>query len=220
MFNTVKEAWSEVGGLSKPSKMPTFGYSLSAFKCKVGSKLRKILNSTCANCYALKGRYVFPNVQDALDRRLDRVENNPKWVDAMVFLILWYCAKSKVFRWHDSGDVQSLGHLLKIVDIAKHTSDITHWLPTREVGFVQEYKKLYGDFPSNLVVRISATMVNGVPHKFHEHSSTVATNVDIAKAYDTFESNHLCPAPTQGNKCGDCRACWDTNIKNVTYLEH
>ena len=25
MFNTVKEAWSEVGGLSKPSKMPSFG---------------------------------------------------------------------------------------------------------------------------------------------------------------------------------------------------
>ncbi len=63
MFNTVKEAWAEVGGLSKPSKMPSYGYSLSAFKCKVGSKLREVLNSTCANCYALKGRYIFPNVQ-------------------------------------------------------------------------------------------------------------------------------------------------------------
>ena len=49
MFNTVKEAWTEVGGLSKPSKMPSFGYSLSALKCKVGSKLREVLNSTCAD---------------------------------------------------------------------------------------------------------------------------------------------------------------------------
>ena len=213
MFNTVKEAWSEVGGLSKPSKMPSFGYSLSAFKCKVGSKLRKVLNSTCANCYALKGRYVFQQTQDALDRRLEKVENNPKWVDAMVFLVLWYCTKTKVFRWHDSGDVQSLEHLLKIVEVAKCTPNVKHWLPTREVGIVQEYKKLYGDFPSNLVVRISATMVNGVPHKFHEHSSTVATSYDLA-------IGHLCPAPKQDNKCGDCRACWDTNVKNVTYLEH
>ena len=213
MFNTVKEAWAEVGGLSKPSKMPSYGYSLSAFKCKVGSKLREVLNSTCANCYALKGRYIFPNVQEALDRRMDKLENNPKWVDAMIYLILHYCTKTKVFRWHDSGDLQSVQHLINIVNIAECTPNVKHWLPTREVGIVQEYKKLFGDFPSNLVVRISATMVNGVPHKFHEHSSTVATSNDLA-------IGHLCPAPKQDNKCGDCRACWDTNIKNVTYLEH
>ena len=213
MFNTVKEAWAEVGGLSKPSKMPSYGYSLSAFKCKVGSKLRKVLNSTCANCYALKGRYIFPNVQEALDRRMDKLENNPKWVDAMIYLIQHYCTKTKVFRGHDSGDLQSVQHLINIVNIAECTPNVKHWLPTREVGIVQEYKKLFGDFPSNLVVRISATMVNGVPHKFHEHSSTVATSNDLA-------IGHLCPAPKQDNKCGDCRACWDTNIKNVTYLEH
>ena len=213
MFNTVKEAWAEVGGLSKPSKMPSYGYSLSAFKCKVGSKLREVLNSTCANCYALKGRYIFPNVQEALDRRMDKLQNNPKWVDAMIYLILHYCTKTKVFRWHDSGDLQSVQHLINIVNIAECTPNVKHWLPTREVGIVQEYKKLFGDFPSNLVVRISATMVNGVPHKFHEHSSTVATSNDLA-------IGHLCPAPKQDNKCGDCRACWDTNIKNVTYLEH
>ena len=213
MFNTVKEAWAEVGGLSKPSKMPSYGYSLSAFKCKVGSKLREVLNSTCANCYALKGRYIFPNVQEALDRRMDKLMNNPKWVDAMIYLILHYCTKTKVFRWHDSGDLQSVQHLINIVNIAECTPNVKHWLPTREVTIVKKYKDLFGEFPSNLVVRISATMVNGVPHKFHEHSSTVATSNDLA-------IGHLCPAPKQDNKCGDCRACWDTNIKNVTYLEH
>jgi len=213
MFNTVKEAWNEVGGLSKPSKMPSYGYSLSAFKCKVGSKLREVLNSTCANCYALKGRYIFPNVQEALDRRMDKLQNNPKWVDAMIYLILHYCTKTKVFRWHDSGDLQSVQHLINIVNIAECTPNVKHWLPTREVTIVKKYKDLFGEFPSNLVVRISATMVNGVPHKFHEHSSTVATSNDLA-------IGHLCPAPKQDNKCGDCRACWDTNIKNVTYLEH
>ena len=213
MFNTVKEAWAEVGGLSKPSKMPSYGYSLSAFKCKVGSKLREVLMSTCANCYALKGRYIFPNVQEALDRRMDKLLNNPKWVDAMIYLILHYCTKTKVFRWHDSGDLQSVGHLINIVNIAECTPNVKHWLPTREVTIVKKYKDLFGEFPSNLVVRISATMVNGVPHKFHEHSSTVATSNDLA-------IGHLCPAPKQDNKCGDCRACWDTNIKNVTYLEH
>tara|TARA_X000001382_G_scaffold109379_1_gene85549 strand:+ start:857 stop:1498 length:642 start_codon:yes stop_codon:yes gene_type:complete len=212
VFNTVKEAWAEVGGLSKPSKMPSYGYSLSAFKCKVGSKLRLVENSTCADCYALKGRYVFPNVQEALDRRMDKLLNNHKWVEAMVFLLLHYCTKSKVFRWHDSGDIQSLDHLQKIVEIAKRTPNIRHWLPTREVGIVREFKKS-SNFPSNLIVRISATMVNGLPHKFHQHSSTVSTDKD-------FDLDWTCPANKQDNKCGDCRACWDINVANVTYPLH
>jgi len=213
MFNTVKQAWTEVGGLSKPSKMPSFGYSLSAFRCKVGSKLRKVLMSTCADCYALKGRYVFQQTQDALDRRMDKLENNPKWIDAMVFLINWYCTKTEVFRWHDSGDLQSLQHLEKIVEIANRTPSVRHWLPTREVSIVQEYKKKFGDFPSNLVVRISATMVNGLPHKFHKHTSTVSTDKN-------FDLDWSCPASKQGNKCGSCRACWDNTVENVTYPLH
>jgi len=213
MFNTIKEAWNEVGGLSKPSKMPSYGYSLSAFKCKVGSKLREIENSTCYECYAMAGRYVFRNVQDALDRRMDKLLNNPKWVDAMVFLLLHYCTKSKVFRWHDSGDIQSIDHLQKIVEIAERTSDIQHWLPTREVGIVKQYLKEFGEFPNNLVVRISATMINGLPHKFHRHTSTVSTAKD-------FDLGWTCPASKQGNKCDTCRACWDSNVENITYPLH
>jgi hypothetical protein len=30
----IKEAWAIVGGLSKPSKMPGYGYGLSAFECR------------------------------------------------------------------------------------------------------------------------------------------------------------------------------------------
>ena len=226
MFNTVKEAWAEVGGLSKPSKMPSYGYSLSAFKCKVGSKLRNIANSTCSDCYALKGRYVFPNVQEALDRRMDRLLNNPKWVEAMAFLINHYCKNkvkmhrlkeatitNNVFRWHDSGDIQSLDHLQKIVAIAELTPSVRHWLPTREVAMVRDYQKQYGEFRSNLVVRISATMINGLPHKFHRHTSTVSTAKD-------FDLGWTCPASKQDNKCGTCRACWDSNVENITYPLH
>jgi hypothetical protein len=103
--------------------------------------------------------------------------------------------KSKFFRWHDSGDVQDLEHLKKIVKVCERTPSVSHWMPTREVGILKEYKKT-GALPANLVVRVSATMVNGMPHKFHEHSSTVITSKDLA-------SCHLCPAPEQGNNCGD-----------------
>jgi len=125
----IREAWTLVGGLAKPSKMPGWAYGIPAKECKTGKKLRKIKGSTCFGCYALKGCYVFPIVQDAQYRRLNSIKNI-KWVEAMALLI--NSKKSKIFRWHDSGDIQSLKHLAKIYKVAKLTPDILHWLPTRE----------------------------------------------------------------------------------------
>ena len=211
---TVATAMKEVGGLGKPSKMPGFSYSVPAQECKTGSKLVKVKGSVCYNCYALKGNYTrFPAVGRALYNRLDLVENNPKWVGAMAFLINWYASKTTHFRWHDSGDIQSVKHLTKIVEVCKLTPNVKHWLPTREAKMVKEYLKDYGgSFPSNLIVRVSATMVDGEPHKFHEHTSTVVTSKS--------DKGYTCPAPTQGNECKDCRACWDKRVSNVAYLEH
>ena len=91
------------GGLSKPSKMPGYSYNLPATKCITGSKLVKIPGSVCFGCYALKGRYRFPNVKDAMQRRLDSL-THPLWVQAMATSIL--DTKIEFFRWHDSGDLQ------------------------------------------------------------------------------------------------------------------
>ena len=59
------EAWTIVGGLSKPSKMPGWSIGLPAKECKTGAKLRKVKDSVCYDCYALKGCYVFKVVQEA-----------------------------------------------------------------------------------------------------------------------------------------------------------
>ena len=80
--------------------MPGWSYGLPAKECKTGSKLRKVPGSTCYDCYALKGCYVFKVVQDAQYRRL-RAIRDPRWVQAMVHLI--NSKKADVFRWHDSG---------------------------------------------------------------------------------------------------------------------
>ena len=92
-----KEAWALVGGLSKPSKMPGWSIGIPAKECKTGSKLRLIPKSVCAECYALKGCYVFQVVQAAQYRRLEAI-SNPAWVQAMTTLI--NSKKPDVFRWH------------------------------------------------------------------------------------------------------------------------
>ena len=207
----LKEAKLLVGGLSNPSKMPGYGYGLSAFNCVTGSKLRMVTGSTCSHCYALKGRYIFPGVKNAHANRLEALDH-PGWVDAMVLLITNYCKKVKYFRWHDSGDLQSLDHLKKIVAVAMRTASVKHWLPTREAGILKQYKKAGHSTPGNLCIRVSAPMIDGKPHANVGLTSTVHKNSKVI--------GFKCKAPRQGNECKACRACWNINIENVSYAAH
>jgi hypothetical protein len=191
------------GGLSKPSKMPGFSYNLPATKCITGAKLVKIPGSVCSGCYALKGRYRFPNVKDAMQRRLDSI-NHPLWIQAMATSIIE--TKTGFFRWHDSGDLQSLDHLKKIFEVCKLTPNINHWLPTRETSIIACIQA--DEVPKNLIIRLSAHKVDGKASTFWPWTSTVVT------------SEKTCPAAEQDNKCKDCRACWDRTIPNVAYGKH
>ena len=111
-----KEAKEITGGLSAPGKMPEGSYNLPAVACITGAKLRLIPDTPCYKCYAFKGRYNFPNVKDALARRLESL-GHPLWVQAMAVLI----KGKKFFRWHDSGDLQGPKHLTNIFEVCKRT---------------------------------------------------------------------------------------------------
>jgi hypothetical protein len=211
----VKEAELFVGGLSNPSKMPGFSYNIPASKCKVGSKLRKVEGSVCERCYAMKGRYTFPKVQDALHRRLKSI-NRKGWVESMIVLITHKSRQKQTeyFRWHDSGDIQNTKHLGKICAVCEGTPHIRHWLPTREYQIVKEYFKT-NPKPENLVVRLSAHMIGKEPSKKALHPTS-----SVSKKGQVMEGAFNCPARTQGNSCGDCRACWDSNVQHVSYTQH
>ena len=191
------------GGLSKPSKMPGYAYNLPAWECKVGSKLAKVPGSVCHGCYALKGRYRFPSVKEAMYRRLASI-TRPDWARTMAGDI--NARKSRFFRWHDSGDVQSVKHLLKIFQVCRLTPDVAHWLPTREAGILSKIPQ--DRVPRNLTIRLSATKVDAPAPKSWALTSTVVT------------TGRTCPAPDQDNECKTCRACWDKSIKNVAYGKH
>ena len=196
-----KEARKITGGLSAPSKMPGPAFNLPATQCITGAKLVNVPGSVCAGCYALKGRYRFNNVQQALQRRATSI-THPDWVNAMVALI----AGHKYFRWHDSGDIQSVEHLKKIFEVCTRTPSTKHWMPTREARFL---KLMDPDIiPSNLIIRMSSHMIDQQPVKFWPWTSTVSTE------------GKTCPALDQGNSCRDCRACWDRSVPNIVYPKH
>ena len=115
----VKEALKITDSFTRTSKMPGLSYSLPAWACKTGQKLAKIPGTPCYGCYAMKGNYTrYPAIKD------------PQWVEAMAHLI--NSKRPRVFRWHDSGDVQDLNHLQKIYEVCRLTPKNRQWMPTRE----------------------------------------------------------------------------------------
>ena len=98
--------------------------------------------------------------------------------------------KSKVFRWHDSGDVQDAAHLIKIIAVCKFTPETSHWLPTRE-AWIKDHMP---HCPDNLVIRFSAPMVDQDAPSSWPNTSTVVT------------AGATCPAPPQDNESKDSSA--------------
>jgi len=195
----VKEAKEITGSLTRTSKMPGLSYSLPAWECKTGSKLRKVKDSVCSMCYALKGNYTrYKAIKAAQYVRLKSIEDS-RWIEAMTAQV----HQSTYFRWHDAGDVQDLAHLKKIYAVCEATPNTKHWMPTREAWI----KDHLDSKPDNLVIRFSPPMIGQRNESWPNSSMVVLKNAS-------------CPAPSQGNSCGDCRACWDPSVKVVSYGKH
>jgi hypothetical protein len=217
-------ALAAIGGLSKPSKMPGHGFSLPAAYCQTGSILRLQDGSTCAACYACKGRYLFANVQAAMERRWQLLMAALQGDDAAQFdyelawdrVLEYLQAKGETwFRWHDSGDLQGPDHARLILRLAQAHPRMHFWLPTKEYALA----KLMEDegIPANLCVRLSRPMV-GQPCPITPAGPLAYSSVR-PRGTNPFEWEFKCPAPDQGNTCGDCRACWNPSVQ-VCYEQH
>lgn len=189
--------------------MPGYAYGIPASECITGGKLREVNGSVCASCYACKGRYRFDNVQNAQYRRFNSLCHT-LWVDAIVASVQGLGIE--FFRWHDSGDLQGAWHLKNIVEVAKLCPKTKFWLPTKEKAIVLRYLTDHGAFPKNLVVRVSAAMING----------TIDTKGMgfLASSVVTDKEKATCRAFENGGVCGACRKCWDPKVKDVSYPLH
>ena len=212
---TKKRANEITGGLSDTAKMACKSFGIPAAECITGAILRDVAGSTCSDCYALKGNYTrYPAVIAAqyrrfelLTRALNDMEFRALWIKAMITLI----GIDSKFRWHDSGDVQSIAHLELICDIARALPDCAFWLPTREKSIVNKHARLFA-VPENLCIRVSAAMIDG-DAPTAANTSTVHTNLFSLVGMP-------CKAPDQNGECRECRACWDKNVPNVSYKKH
>ena len=215
----VKEA-KEAANISKGnSKMPGSTFATDSFACRVGSKLAKLKGSVCESCYARRIQKLRPSVNIGWKANYEKatrlIAHAPeKWVAACAFQINRIAKQTgeNYHRWFDSGDLDSVDMLRAICSVAEQTPTIKHWLPTREIGIVSEYARSGGIVPSNLIIRVSSPMIGDKPLSL---ANTSTVHREGQESY-----GHKCPAPTQGNNCGDCRACWNSSVKNISYTKH
>lgn len=222
---TLKRAREIAGGLGAPSKMPGASYGLPIAACNVGARLRAQgpgMNAAgyvnpCGSCYAATGFYhtFAKNVIPAQNKRLESI-THPDWEDAMIKLIQSATRTVPYFRWHDSGDLQSANHLTRIARIARRMPAVSFWLPSREARLVRDWLA-ENECPPNLAIRISAMATPSA------RSLAEGRLFSTVSAGDTVpEGAQRCPAsePDKPSECGDCRACWDTNVQWIDYHAH
>lgn len=226
---TLKAA--EVAGRigTRNSAMPGTAFATPTSECKTGSKLAKIEGSVCHGCYAVKSGRMYPSVAQGRaynhGTALALIESGPdgieRWARFMAFQINWHCRKlgELYHRWYDAGDLQSVRMLRAIVRVCELTPEVQHWLPTREVQIVAQWRREGGVEPSNLVIRESSTMIGDRPRRNARHTSTV----HMKGNFDPSIHGHDCPKANKthkSNSCEACRNCWDPAIANVSYQYH
>lgn len=212
----IKEANAITGGLTSTDKLPCRSINLPAAECRTGSLLRNVKGSVCSKCYARKGRYVFPVVQQALARRMEALQD-PRWAEAVTTLIAMQ--SPDCFRFHDSGDLQGSDHIGKIMDVVNALPDTKFWLATLEHKMVADYFEDRA-VPANLTIRLSTAMIDGEPSVLAK-SLSAKDGFAMARVSTGEVEGYKCPATHNGTgKCGDCRACWSNTIKTVVYKKH
>ena len=223
IFMTKAATKTVCGSLTETTKMPCKSLDLPTEACQTGFKMAQIEGSICSKCYANKGFYAaYQNTikpaqfarLDAINQALESAENSRLWISGMVSLI----GSDPYFRWHSSGDLQSVHHLSLIVHVAMATPGTMHWLPTREYGMVKHWLDVFGAhcLPDNLIIRLSA-MYPDKPVKIPASLQGIE-NIAVSNVHTLQPIGNPCKAPEQSGECRDCRACWTK--ETISYALH
>ena len=167
---TLKRAQTFGRVSDRNSKMPASTFATHTADCHVGGKLRDVEGSSATNATPPSSRRctlasIKATPSTARQPRRWIAATQKQWAQAIAMQITRICDKfgEPYHRWFDAGDLADLAMLKAIVRVCELTPTIKHWLPTRERAILKAFLAEGLELPTNLVIRLSATMVDDKP---------------------------------------------------------
>jgi hypothetical protein len=212
--------------ISKISSIGNNAFSLLAgpnFSC--GNNV----TDACKNCYAMKNRHHFPNVQKVLAsnwvamKKFNRYNAHRQAVNSILQIIP---KNAKIFRIHESGEMFSQWYLNIWTKVIRSRRDVKFWAYTRNFHLNYQYILRQPNF--NLLASTDKYNIKEAEKFIKRYISG-----SIKKAYGPVENEHevdkdtfVCPA-TNGRLNGDgaCERCMlcvvkNRTNKNVAFIKH
>jgi hypothetical protein len=183
----------------------------------------------CTDCYAMKYRHLFSNVQAAFAKNwllIKKFEKKKDTNGAVKALLEMISDDAKVFRIHESGDFYSQWYINVWAEVVKQRKDITFWAYTRSFDF--DFSKLTKQ--KNFALWASTDQYN---QKAAKHFVRRFKKSGVKHAYGPYEhekeipeNSFICPV-TSGKldvegACEKCLLCVVKKRvnKNVVFLGH
>ena len=201
---------SKTGKILETKKVPgkTLEIKSQGFEC-VGS-----CDRNCKDCYAKKSTKVHFNVLLPIEIITQRIISEaPEFFKS---LIIKNTTLERVFRFNESGDIETLQELELYNEIARERPHCIFLVYTERHDIVKEFMKT-GQKAENLQIRLSFWF-NGTKedvdriNKEREDLPAFVACEDIKKASEFFKVPKVCPCSynTKENKttCHECGACF------------
>ena len=198
-------------GNSKVSEFVAVVNMVAGFTCPA--------DAACRNgCYALKGRYLFSNVNLPQWRNLYFFNNDPVGFFNQIEKELTEADNLRPwrwFRWHESGDIVNYDYFCHMVDIARKFKNINFMCFTKKYSIVNQWIDENGKLPNNLTVIFSIWGCYGMGLNKHNLPCAYVAGVG---------NEELIPTTAQSctGSCKDCGfKCWKLKKRqSVVFDKH
>lgn len=154
-----------------------------------------VKGQVCRVCYAHYGTASFSNVSPILQDNLDLIKKQS--VKKSAKQIADQLENDRYFRWFWAGDAYNAKVVAVVVETAKITPHVKHWVASRNAPVWEGV-----ELPDNVTLRISAPLMNDFSGEF----GSISLSPKAVAPKSVFE----CPAD-----CRKCRFCWEKNTKQT-----
>lgn len=166
-------------------------------------------------CYAKKGNWLFPNVQNSLNNNLQEyLKDHKNFFNQVINFINNDDVVYKFFRWFSSGDIVDYNFFKGMVQVAKTCKQTNFLCFTKKFSIVNQWLNEGHKIPKNLTIVFSGW------NKGFEVENPYNLPVTYVWFKDESQNANISEyaIPCTGS-CRNCKACWNLKKGQQVYFK-